>query len=390
MGPGGPPRPPTSDGPPGLPPPPASGPLPAFYPVLQPGRPLHQEVGPGYSPYPPPEPRGAAPPPRRPSAPKRWPRSASSRDIAIGCAIAALVVAAFVSAKFLVFGDEPRAEAEAVPTGTIVVVVRDPQPAEVSVDGKVAGAIRDQAPLTLSSLPPGPHSVRVTRAGAPPCEHDIQLASRQAKVVECSFPKAPSHGRLILAGLEPGHRVFVDDQEVSGEGAREPLNLTPGVEHAIQIKSGTSQVIEEFSVELEPGQEERRDLKSARPGSRDKDRARPARGASRGVSAPRDEPDVDLDEEEVEEEEPRPRTRSALKPTSGAPGSFTAYTQPFARVFIDGKDTGKMTPIAPRSAIPLAPGPHEVTFVVGDQKFNYRINIAPGESKNLIRTLRVE
>jgi hypothetical protein len=204
--------------------------------------------------------------------------------------------------------------------------------------------------------------------------------------------------------------VFVDDQEISKEAAAEPLNLTPAVEHTIQIKSGGASpaVIEEFTVELEPGQEERRELKS---GS--------GRGKSRGSRsrqpAASDDEDSDLDDDDLDAEsedaDSRPRggpvlggagmqarassgsqsgaQPSASRPSSSQQGSFTAFTRPFARVFIDGKDTGKMTPIAPRSAIPLAPGPHQVTFVVDDQKFHFNITIDPGERENLVRTLDV-
>jgi len=391
------------------PPPEAGGPLPSFYPVLQPGRPLYPEVQAGPSfPYPPTHDQRSGPT-RSPRRPGRLRRAVPSRDIAIGCAIAALVIAAFVSAKFLVFGDEPRAEARAAPTGTILVVVRDAQPAEVAIDGKVAGAIRDRSPLTLSSLPAGPHTVRVTRAGAPACEQKIDLASRQAKIVECSFPKAASNGRLILVGVEANQRVFVDDQEISTEAAREPLNLTPAVEHTIQIKRGSVSpaVIEEFSVELEPGQEERRELKSAR-GGRDKSHARSTTSSRKDDDDDGADDDDDLDADSEPDARPRstPRAASASASASapgssatpaagvalqGDPsqaGSFTAYTQPFARVFIDGKDTGKMTPIAPRSAVRLAPGTHQVTFVVDEQKFDFKISIEPGERLNMIKTLR--
>jgi hypothetical protein len=378
------------------------GELPPFYPVLQPGRQLYPEVhaGPGHPPHHHGDPRGG-PPLRRPGG-RFFRRPLPSRDIAIGCAIAALVVAAFVSAKFLVFGDEPRAEAEAAPTGTIAVVVRDAQPAEVQVDGKPVGTIRDRQPLTLSSLPPGRHKVLVTREGAPSCEQTVELASRQAKVVECSFPKADSHGRLVLIGLEPNHRVFVDDQEVPREQAREPLDLTPGVEHMVQVKTGAASpaVVEEFTIELEPGQEERRELK----GAGGKDRQSRSRGSSsrRGdddddedVDADDSDDEIDAEEESAPERRPRPRpgatpapaAADALQPETEEPGSFTAYTQPFARVFIDGKDTGKMTPIAPRSAISVTPGTHVVTFVVGDQKYDFRITVAAGERTNLVKTL---
>jgi hypothetical protein len=49
-----------------------------------------------------------------------------------------------------------------------------------------------------------------------------------------------------------------------------------------------------------------------------------------------------------------------------------------------------MTPIAPRSAIPLAPGTHKVVFMVDDQKFPFTVTIRPGEKKNLVKILPVK
>ena len=49
-----------------------------------------------------------------------------------------------------------------------------------------------------------------------------------------------------------------------------------------------------------------------------------------------------------------------------------------------------MTPIAPRSAIPLSPGNHKVVFVVGDQRFPFTVTIRPGEKKNLVKVLPVK
>ena len=58
------------------------------------------------------------------------------------------------------------------------------------------------------------------------------------------------------------------------------------------------------------------------------------------------------------------------------------------RMFIDGKDTGKSTPIAPRSKISLKPGKHTVTFVVeGGKKYPFDVEIKAGEDFKLIKTL---
>lgn len=76
-----------------------------------------------------------------------------------------------------------------------------------------------------------------------------------------------------------------------------------------------------------------------------------------------------------------------------APGRSAAYlvanTYPFARVLVDGKDTGLTTPIALRSKIALAPGAHRVTFVVDGQRFHSAVNAAPGETVRIFKRLPV-
>ena len=55
--------------------------------------------------------------------------------------------------------------------------------------------------------------------------------------------------------------------------------------------------------------------------------------------------------------------------------------------FIDGKDTGKTTPIPPRSRIVLRPGKHVVGFVVANRKYNFNVLIRPGEETRLLEQL---
>ncbi|MEO6951992.1 MAG: protein kinase [Polyangia bacterium] len=68
-------------------------------------------------------------------------------------------------------------------------------------------------------------------------------------------------------------------------------------------------------------------------------------------------------------------------------GFLVANTQPWAKVVIDGKDTGKTTPIAPRSKIALKPGKHNVTFVAGGKKYSYDVVVKAGEDLYLIKQL---
>ena len=64
-----------------------------------------------------------------------------------------------------------------------------------------------------------------------------------------------------------------------------------------------------------------------------------------------------------------------------------ANSRPYAKVIIDGKDSGKVTPIAPRDRIPLKPGKHVVTFLTSDKRASFDVVVKPGEEVKLVRNL---
>jgi len=88
-----------------------------------------------------------------------------------------------------------------------------------------------------------------------------------------------------------------------------------------------------------------------------------------------------------EKEVSTPTTGSGKKGSStGSEGYFIALTKPWAKVLIDGKDTGRKTPIVPTNPIKLSAGSHKVTFVLPDgQSYNFNIKINPGEQTKLIK-----
>ena len=77
----------------------------------------------------------------------------------------------------------------------------------------------------------------------------------------------------------------------------------------------------------------------------------------------------------------------AASSSSDKEGFLIANSQPYARVFVDNKDTGKTTPIAPRDRIPLKPGKHSVTFVTNSKRLSFDVVIRAGEEYKLVRNL---
>jgi serine/threonine protein kinase len=70
----------------------------------------------------------------------------------------------------------------------------------------------------------------------------------------------------------------------------------------------------------------------------------------------------------------------------GGEGYFIALTKPWAKVLINGKDSGRKTPIVPTNPIKLSPGSYKVTFVLPTgESYNFNIKIKGGEQTKLIK-----
>jgi serine/threonine protein kinase len=304
------------------------------------------------------------------------PRTGLMRDVALGLGIAALILTIVTATRLLFFAGDERAAAGA--RGTIAVAATDNGPGSVFINGLSVGELPSNEPLTLQRLLPGTYHVVVRRPGAADCVRPIDLEPDRVTVVTCNFarPEAPP-ARFILRGDLSDAVVFVDEQEVSAQSAREPMLLRPSVNHTVRVRR-PGMLDQVFTVFLLPGQEIVRTLaaESAQaPTVASPINARPVRPRRRAPvrQAPAKMP------------EGPPAAPPATKP-----GYLVARTTPWARVFIDGKDTGLTTPIAEQAKIALAPGKHRVTFVVGARRFSYPVVIESGTTINLRKALPME
>jgi hypothetical protein len=75
------------------------------------------------------------------------------------------------------------------------------------------------------------------------------------------------------------------------------------------------------------------------------------------------------------------------KQSTDARGYLSVTSKPIAKIAIDGVETGLSTPITGR-ALPVTPGKHKVTFIVGADKFTFPITVKPGESITLHKDLQ--
>jgi hypothetical protein len=250
--------------------------------------------------------------------------------------------------------------------------------AQVWVDGAelADGAWHDPIPLRADVA----HEIRVTKPMRE--EQKLSVTLKAGESLSRDIELVPSYGRLTVNSTPPGIDVAVNGKRFGAT----PItvgDIDPGKPARVSLRRhGFSTVIKYVSfehaleqtldVKMMPGSSSAAAAAEDKPSRASRSEAEPSRG-------PTPLPLV------------KPPASAAAVSTTGTPstddGYLVANSQPWAKVIVDGKDTGKTTPIAPRSKIPLKPGKHVVTFVANGKKFNFDIVIKPGEDTRLIKQL---
>jgi serine/threonine protein kinase len=307
-------------------------------------------------------------------------------------------------------------EAAPVGTGTLHLNVKEPDGVQVEVDGAqlADGAWKHPIPLRADVS----HEVRVTKPGREEAKLAVSLRAGEDATRDVDLPAGL--GKLKVVSDPDGAEVNVNGKRVGVTPAQVgDLDTTKSVRVTVRHK-GFAPVTK--YVTFEKGLDQSLDLKlvaSADDGVADEPKeaaapketagpkelkAKPAGALLADISVPEPKKTAPAPAKEKAEkddlapvkaaaEKPKakekdpPAHEAKAAPPSSEPGFLVANTQPWAKVLIDGKDTGKTTPIAPRSKIPLKPGKHVVTFVVSGKKYNFDVLIKPGEDARLIKQL---
>ena len=327
--------------------------------------------------------------------PEKRRRPSLGKDIAIGVAIAAVVLGVVAIVKFAVLGDEGGARrAEAASTGSVVVTVPDGARAEVFIGDESRGVVTGS--LTVENVAAGPQEVKVVRDGVDPCLHTIDLAAGETENVECAFAAKAIAAPAIAApapdaGVEPAAALDAAVAAAPADAAPEPVEVKdsppPEVKSDASEKKATPKLTTEEELARKAEREERR-KKAAEQREAEKRLAEEKRAEDRARKAEEKAKRAEEKKRLAEERKAAQATaRRDAKPDDK--GYLVAYTTPWAKVSIDGKDTGKMTPIAPRAKIALTPGKHKVTFVVGRESWSYTVTIKAGETAKITKDLPV-
>ncbi|HOX46104.1 MAG TPA: serine/threonine-protein kinase [Myxococcota bacterium] len=278
-----------------------------------------------------------------------------------------------------------------------------PTGVQVLLDGR---EVASATPVRFEDLEAGEHRLRVTRAGFEPFERRLTLEPNQRLVLEVFLrpgggPAEATDGGA--AGADAGALVAVEAGPPEGPDAGAPSAADAGA-LAVADAGPAPPVAPSLSVSSEPpgakvllngklvGQTPLElpglkvgqvrlalELKGFKVHS---EALRLAAGERKQVA-------VSLQRKAAPPVKPdRPPPPPPPPPRKVEYGYLMANTRPWSKVFVDGADTGRETPIPPDKKLKLSAGKHKVTFETpGGQRYDFEVDIVANETKKLIKKL---
>jgi serine/threonine protein kinase len=286
-----------------------------------------------------------------------------AKDILIGVLSAALLILVGVTAyAFLRPWQDP---------GSAALVVSTTSAGELRVllDGLDKGTVARGAPVTFRGLTAGSHRVVIVSPGGDPVAREVDIAAGDLKVLSISFGEGElgdaGGGDAMGGPADSGARAVAD---AGVRDARAPHSSDAGPDVAPHIaETGQAVGDEGDSARTRVARAKKTSRKRRSSKRREAARRRSRRHASSRRAGAH---------------------HSGSVPQTGK-GYLVANTVPWAKVEVDGKDTGRTTPIPPASRIALKAGRHKITFDVNGKKFTFTVRIRPGKTTRVIKRLPV-
>ncbi|MCX5741204.1 MAG: serine/threonine-protein kinase [Proteobacteria bacterium] len=320
-------------------------------------------------------------------------KSSLGRDIAIGVLIALVVLGGFLAVKFLILdkrGEEPAGtSAIASKMGTLQISLPGDVSAKLFIDGKEIGTYADKSSTTVNE---GTHKVRLER-GAEKCERELKLEGGKSVVFDCVMLASGSDGSATPA-VGSGSAA---KPETAGSGSA----LAPSVGSGSAITSGSGSDAKIAKVDppkvdppkldplkLDPPKvDPKKDPVKVDPPKLDPkkvDPKDPKKVDPPKVDPPKLDPKKDPKKDPTKDKLP---FEDKKPPTPTDKGFLDVSSNKKAKILVDGVDTGLSTPISGK-ALPLTPGKHKITFVVGEDRFTFPVTIKVGATETMRKELQ--
>jgi tRNA A-37 threonylcarbamoyl transferase component Bud32 len=229
------------------------------------------------------------------------------------------LLACAAAAGGLVLGARHRAAAR--PAGGALIVTSDPADATVKLDGR---ALAETTPTVAAGVPAGTHRLQLERAGHAPVEQFVTVRAGERLAVAMTLPQKTRS--FTVRTVPAGALVYVDDRLILGETPL-AIDLTDDDFHQLRIEKAGFALV------------------------------------TRNVKPEDRVPALDV----------------TLEPEKQALGTLWVDANRAAPVFIDGNDTGLVTPTL---GIRVAPGEHTVELRDGSGAVRAAstVKIAKGEA----------
>ncbi|MDH5492324.1 MAG: protein kinase [Myxococcales bacterium] len=294
-----------------------------------------------------PRPPGLPPPPAPSLAPAAGvagpaPEMSRSRLLSLIAAAAVLLLGLGIAGGYAISGGpEPVAAA-----ATLEISTSPAMPASVSLDGEPQGS----APLRITGVPTGRRLIEIAAEGYQPVARVVELVENQVMSLEIAMQ--PGAGSPPALAQAPAGEAAAGGAPEVAEAPRAPQ--PPAAEAAAEAPAAPVAPVEPPSPSSP--------MRASAPV------ASPMRASAPAVS-PMAESTM---------------TESAMTTRRGR-GSVLVHTTPWARVFLDGRDTGRNTPTTLR----MRAGAHRLGLRTNDGRMhNFELTVEAGESTRFVRRLQ--
>ena len=352
------------------------------------------------------------------------------REVVIGTLVAGIILAGGVAAWWFFLGGARAAVAPG--TASLLIEVDPADDLEIKLDGR---KLADASPARLDGLSPGRHKLEVRAEGHLPhkvelelpdgelATHSVTLEEGEQPVAQLKLDVTPRGGgtTVSLGGANFGY---------DPDGPSAWMDLTAGEPHTVVV-SRRGFKNQTLTVTLEPQDKKSLEVtlvelvgslrltsspsgarvyvndkkagktpfaKDGLPADNSYDVMLTKKGYEDWLDTVEFTPDSPTYEQNVDMVRKGKKGKKGKgggnKPSAGAAASGVGYltvsagTDVWAKVFVDGQDTGLSTPIQTYNKLELPEGAHTVTLKMGDKSLDKTVQIKSGETTKVRTRLR--
>ncbi len=316
-------------------------------------------------------------------------KSSIGRDVAIGVAIAAVVLGGFLAVKFFILDSDDSSSSSDTPStstiATLKIELKPPVEAELFLDGSKTRehVVKhgDQLPINA-----GKRKIRIVAKDGQVCERELELKAGEMTVVSCELNTKTAAAGSDTKPVEPGKGSDTKAGSGSAVGKGSDTKVEPGKGSDVKEPGkGSDAKVEPgkgSDAKGEPGKgsamiaiapkppTQKPDVIAPKPPTQKPDVITPKPPTQKPDVVVRKPPDKKPPDKMPPEDNPADRAGSVQD------GYVVVSSTPRAKVSVDGVETGLTTP----TKLKLSPGKHKIGFSYGTTKSAFPVIVKAGET----------